>query len=158
MLQSIWLAMEEQKRNAITEVHLQIGELARRAEVSIRTVRYYEEKGLLTPSSLTSGGIRLYSQQELNRLIFMRRLKLLGLNMDEIKMALGMPQVSPDQKVRVEHTLRLLRLQKDKLKEEITRLTDVAKEAENSERMVTRCLSCRAPECPAHCPSLAHIV
>ena len=149
--------MKEQKR-AITEIHLQIGELAKRAGVSIRTVRYYEEIGLLTPSSLTSGGIRLYTQQDLNRLIFIRRLKMLGLNMEEIKMALGIPEASSDQKIRVEHTLQLLRLQKDKLKEEITRLTDVAKEVENSERMVARCLSCRAPQCPAQCPSLAHIV
>ena len=150
--------MREQNKDTITEIHLQIGELARRAGVSIRTVRYYEEIGLLTPSSLTSGGIRLYSQQDLNRLIFIRRLKMLGLNMEEIKMSLGISQPTSDQKIRVEHTLQLLRLQKDKLKEEITRLTDVAKEVENSERMVTRCLSCNAPKCPMHCPSMAHIV
>ena len=83
---------------------------------------------------------------------------MLGLNMEEIKMSLGISQPSPDQKVRVGHTLQLLRLQKEKLKEEITRLTDVAKEVDNSELMVTRCLSCRAPKCPAQCPSLAHVL
>ncbi len=150
--------MREQSRGSITEVHLQIGELARRAGVSIRTVRYYEEKGILTPSSLTSGGIRLYSPQDLNRLIFIRRLRRLGLNTEEIKMSLGIPQASSDQKVRVEHTLQLLRLQKSRLAEEITGLTDIAREVEDSERLVTRCLSCRAPKCPTTCPSLAHIV
>ena len=73
-------------------------------------------------------------------------------------MSLGVLPSSSDQKVRVERTLKLLRLQKDKLKDEITRLSDVAKEVENSERMVTRCLTCRAPQCPAGCPSLAHVL
>ena len=148
--------MIDEYRDAKPDVHLQIGELTKRAGVSIRTVRYYEEKDLLTPSALTSAGTRLYSRQDLNRLIFIRRLKMLGLNMEEIKLALGIPQASLDQKVRVEHTLQLLRLQKGKLAEEITRLTEVAKEVDNSERMVTRCLTCRAPQCPAGCPSLAH--
>ncbi len=137
---------------------MQIGELARRAGVSIRTVRYYEEKGILTPSSLTSGGIRLYSLQDLNRLTFIRRFRRLGLNMEEIKMSLGIPQESSDRKVRVEHTLQLLRLQKSKLTEEITGLTDLAREVEDSERAVTKCLSCHAPQCPTNCPSLAHMV
>ncbi|MBI4267396.1 MAG: MerR family transcriptional regulator [Chloroflexi bacterium] len=148
--------MREQDRETRTEVHLQIGELARRAGVSIRTVRYYEEKGLLAPSGLTSGGIRLYSPRDLNRLILIRRFKRLGLNMAEIKMSLGITPVGSDQTVRAEQTLRLLRMQKDKLREEISRLAEVAKEVENSEQMVTRCLSCRASQCPAYCPSLAH--
>jgi|SRR3990172_3515538 len=150
--------MAENNRGTIIEVHLQIGELAKRAGVSIRTVRYYEEIGLLKPSSLTSGGIRLYNQQDLNKLIFIRRLKMLGLNMDELKMALGVPQANSEQKVRAEHTLQLLRMQKDKLKQELSSLTNLAKEIEDSERIVTRCLSCAAPKCPAQCPGLAHSV
>ncbi len=150
--------MKEQLQDAMTEIYLQIGELARRAGVSIRTVRYYEEKGLLTPSRLTSGGIRLYTQQDLNRLIFIRRFKMLGLNMDEIKMSLGISHPDSDQKVRVRHTLELLRLQKDKLAEEITKYTSLVGEIEVSERLVTRCLKCGAPKCPPACPSLAHIV
>ena len=147
-----------EENKTVTRVHLQIGELARKAGVSIRAVRYYEEKGLLMPSGLTSGGIRLYNQPDLNRLIFIRRLKLLGLNMEDIKMALGMPQPDSGQKVRVEHTLGLLRLQKDKLKEEMTRLAGIAREVENSERLIARCTTCHAPQCPAHCPSLAHVI
>ncbi|MAE11543.1 MAG: hypothetical protein CL876_06500 [Dehalococcoidales bacterium] len=50
--------------------------------VSIRTVRYYEEKGILTPSSITSGDIRLYSLQDLSRLTFIRRFRRLGLNLE----------------------------------------------------------------------------
>jgi hypothetical protein len=54
--------------------------------------------------------------------------------MEEIKMSLGVPQTSSDQKVRVEHTLQLLRLQKSKLAEEITGLSNLAKEVEDSGR------------------------
>ena len=76
--------MKEQNTGIITEVHLQIGELAKRAGVSIRTVRYYDEIGLLKPSSFTP--------EAFVRLVFIRRLKVLGLNMEEMKMALGIPQ------------------------------------------------------------------
>ncbi|MBI2851534.1 MAG: MerR family transcriptional regulator [Chloroflexi bacterium] len=137
--------------------HLQIGELARRAGVTMRAVRYYEEKGLLPPSDVTSGGIRLYGQKDVNRLIFIRRLRTLGLNVNEIKMILGMP-VSPGRNVRVEHTLRLLQMQKDKAEEETARTAELQKEIEHSLKIVTKCVTCPAKQCPSNCPSAAHIM
>ena len=137
---------------------LQIGELAKRAGVSIRTVRYYEEKQLLKPTSLTSGGLRLYSVKDLNRLILIRRLKTLGLNFDEIKLSLGVDSESTDRHIRAEHTLELLRLQKDKLEEEIARLTDLRKEVDTSLQLVDRCLHCAAQSCPTSCPSASQII
>lgn len=146
-----------EQQEDIGVIHLQIGELARRAGVTIRTVRYYEEKGLLLPSSITSGGIRLYGQKDVNRLMFIRRLRTLGLDIDEIKMSLGMP-IEPDKKVRVRHTLELLNMQMTKTEEAIARLSDLQKEVEHSLQMVTRCVSCAARQCPPNCPSVNHIL
>lgn len=61
-----------------------ITELARRAEVSPRTIRYYEELGLLEPVARGAGGRRLYDRDALGRLRFIGRLKSLGLTLEEI--------------------------------------------------------------------------
>ena len=44
------------------------GELAKAAEVSVRTVQYYDQRGILTPSEVTEGGRRIYYESDLERL------------------------------------------------------------------------------------------
>lgn len=63
-----------------------IGELAMRAGVSTRTLRYYEELGLLSPSGHSRGGARRYSEDDADRLVRIRELQeLMGLNLQEIR-------------------------------------------------------------------------
>ncbi len=62
-----------------------IGELCRRTGLSARTVRYYEEVGLLPGVRRRSGGRRVYGDDALERLRFIGRLKTLGLSLGEIK-------------------------------------------------------------------------
>jgi DNA-binding transcriptional MerR regulator len=64
---------------------LKIGELARQTGLSIKTIRYYERRGLLEQPSRTEGGYRLYGPEEVARLRFVQRAKLLGLTLEEIK-------------------------------------------------------------------------
>ena len=65
---------------------LQIGEVAERTGVTQRTLRFYEEKGLLKPPSRMEGGFRLYSEDDVQRVEQIRRLQnLLGLSLAEIK-------------------------------------------------------------------------
>src|SRR6188508_889300 len=66
--------------------YLQIGELAEQTGLTQRTLRYYEEIGLLDPPSRMTGGFRLYSPQDLARIQQIVRLKqLLGFSLAEIK-------------------------------------------------------------------------
>jgi DNA-binding transcriptional MerR regulator len=68
------------------QADLQIGEVAERTGVTQRTLRFYEEKGLLNPPSRMEGGFRLYSEADVERVVEIRRLqKLLGLSLAEIK-------------------------------------------------------------------------
>ena len=62
-----------------------VGELAREAEVSARTIRYYEEIGLLRTARRFAGGRRAFDADALERLRFIRRLKRLGLPLEEIR-------------------------------------------------------------------------
>lgn len=68
------------------EAYLQIGEVAERTGVTQRTLRFYEEKGLLRPPSRMDGGFRLYSEDDVKRVEQIRRLQdLLGITLAEIK-------------------------------------------------------------------------
>ena len=66
--------------------YLQIGEVADRLGVTQRTLRFYEEKGLLKPPGRMEGGFRLYSEEDVRRVEQVKQLqKLLGMPLAEIK-------------------------------------------------------------------------
>ena len=61
-----------------------IGEISRLSGFPSKTIRYYEERGLLDPAARNEAGYRLYGDDELGRLRFIRKAKLLGLTLGEI--------------------------------------------------------------------------
>ncbi|HIK05340.1 transcriptional regulator [Hapalosiphon sp. MRB220] len=63
----------------------QIGVVAKDSGVPIKTIRYYEELGLLKSSGRTEGGFRLFNSDVLERLHFIKRAQSLGLSLSEIK-------------------------------------------------------------------------
>jgi DNA-binding transcriptional MerR regulator len=64
---------------------MQIGEVAARTELSLRTIRHYEETGLVTPSARSQGGFRLYSEADVARLMVIGRMKPLGFTLEEMR-------------------------------------------------------------------------
>lgn len=70
----------------------QIGEVVDRVGLSVRTVRYYEEIGLVTPSDRTAGGFRLYTDADVERLELAKHLKPLGFSLEEMKELLDLHQ------------------------------------------------------------------
>lgn len=78
--------MAEKRAPAQDEPCLQIGEVADRTGVTQRTLRFYEERGLLKPPTRMEGGFRLYSEDDVERVEQIKRLQsLLGLTLAEIK-------------------------------------------------------------------------
>ncbi|MFJ6384104.1 MerR family transcriptional regulator [Kitasatospora sp. NPDC092039] len=63
---------------------MQIGEVAARTELSLRTIRHYEEAGLVIPSARSQGGFRLYTESDVARLMVIRRMKPLGFTLDQM--------------------------------------------------------------------------
>ncbi|MCK6068216.1 MerR family transcriptional regulator [Microbacterium sp. EYE_512] len=63
---------------------MHIGELAERTGLSLRTLRHYDEIGLLTPSDRTDGGFRLYTAADESRLLLIRRMKPLGYSLEQM--------------------------------------------------------------------------
>jgi DNA-binding transcriptional MerR regulator len=64
---------------------LQIGQVADRTSLSLRTIRFYEENGLVRPTSRTDGGFRLYSEDDVARLEVIKRMKPLGFSIEEMQ-------------------------------------------------------------------------
>lgn len=64
---------------------MQIGEVAERTGLSLRTIRYYGEVGLVTPSTRTVGGFRLYGEGDLERLHLVKRMKVLEFSLEEMR-------------------------------------------------------------------------
>ena len=69
----------------MNDAMLQIGQLADRAGLSLRTVRYYEETGLLEPARRTGGGFRLYTDEHVARLELIKRMKPLGFTVQQMR-------------------------------------------------------------------------
>ncbi|MFH9611736.1 MerR family transcriptional regulator [Streptomyces sp. NPDC017448] len=65
--------------------HMQIGEVATRTELSLRTIRHYEETGLVAPSARSQGGFRLYTESDVQRLMVIRRMKPLGFTLEQMR-------------------------------------------------------------------------
>jgi DNA-binding transcriptional MerR regulator len=64
---------------------IRIGELAKRFGLNPKTIRYYEAIGLLPQAGRSESGYRIYDEQDVERLSFIRRAKTLGLTLDEIR-------------------------------------------------------------------------
>jgi len=63
---------------------MHIGELAERTGLSLRTIRHYDEVGLLPASSRTEGGFRVYSEDDFERLTVIKQMKPLGFSLEEM--------------------------------------------------------------------------
>lgn len=64
---------------------MQIGEVAERTGLSLRTIRHYEEVGLVIPSARSKGGFRLYTESDVDRLMVIRRMKPLDFSLEEMR-------------------------------------------------------------------------
>jgi len=77
--------MPDGHTGAMTGRHMQIGEAAERVGLSIRTIRHYEDAGLVVPSARSEGGFRLYTEPDLARLAVVKRMKPLGFTLEEMR-------------------------------------------------------------------------
>ena len=64
---------------------LHIGEVAARTDLSLRSLRHWEEVGLLKPSGRSDGGFRLYTEADVDKILVIRRMKPLGFTLDQMR-------------------------------------------------------------------------
>jgi len=110
-----------EKHRAIPEGYMRIGEIAKKAGVTVRTLSYYDKEGLLAPSSESEGGYRLYTDKDMVKLIQILMLKDLGLSLSEIKKRLSELDTPEDMRAmmaeRVSHVRRKIEVLTESLEE-----------------------------------------
>lgn len=120
---------------------LSIGELSRRAEVKVPTIRYYETTGLLPEPERSPGGQRRYGKSDLERLRFIRHARDLGLKIDDIRQLILLGR-DPDQ--CCQEADLIVRRHLDAVDARITQLTRLKAELE---RISTQCRQGRVGDC-----------
>ena len=119
-----------------------IGELSKRTGVKIETIRYYEKSGIMPDPPRSAGGFRLYRQEQLNRLRFIRRCRQLGFSMTDIEGLLGLV----DDHGYTCGEVRALTLEHaDMVKQKITDLRRLEKTLRG---IASQCTGKAVPECP----------
>ena len=104
------------------------GEFARKANVTIRTIRYYDKQGILKPSQVSEAGYRLYTDEDFGRLQKILSLKYLGFSLEEI--------VAMTINDEVEDIAHSLDLQKELIEKRIRHLQMMAQTLDDTTRML----------------------
>lgn len=119
-----------------------IGKLSAETGVNIETVRYYERIGIMPVPPRTHGGQRVYGEEHLKRLTFIRRSREMGFSLDEIRALLGLAGG---------HALTCAEVS-DMADAHIADIRQKVKDLRKLERVLTelaaRCHGRRVPDCP----------
>ena len=113
-----------------------IAELAREFDVTTRTIRFYEDKGLLAP--LREGQRRVYAPRDRVRLRLIMRGKRLGFSLDEIRQLIDLYDVDPSEVMQLRHFLDKIHEHKEIL---VGQQKDIAETLAEMERIEAQCSS-----------------
>ncbi len=91
-------------------VVMQIGEVAARTELSLRSLRHWEEVGLVRPSGRTEGGFRLYTEGDVEKILVIRRMKPLGFTLEQMSTAMRDIEALRDHDAEEQHDRARTRL------------------------------------------------
>ena len=123
--------------------YYQIGELASSLELSPRTIRYYEEIGLLDSVKRIEGTRRVYTDKDLQRLKFVKRLKDLGLTLSEMLELEDIYQIHRTNRKVLPRLLELLDNHTAKIDERISSLIRLKKDILNYQEKIRQKLDVR---------------
>lgn len=119
---------------------LTIGQLAKKAQINLETIRYYERRGLIKRPDKPATGYRKYSNDSLQQLFFIKRAKALGFNLDEIQNLLLLS---------VGHCNEIQSLAEQKLDQVQCKIRDLQRLEDVLSDLVRQC---NASADKAHCP------
>ena len=103
------------------------GELAKQCGITVRTVQFYDQKGILVPSSLTEGGRRLYSAEDLKKMKIICFLRDTGLSLDTIRQLLAEEDPGSVISILLEQQEQVLREEIGERREKLDRLEELRK-------------------------------
>ena len=104
------------------------GEIAKLCGVTVRTVQYYDSRGILVPTELTEGGRRLYSEDDLKRMKFLCFFRFLGLPIDSISQILSEDDPGSVISLLLEQQEQALKQEMEERQERLAKLEELNRE------------------------------
>jgi DNA-binding transcriptional MerR regulator len=130
---------------------LTTGEMARLSNNTLRTVRFYEEAGILAPIGRTEGGHRVFERHQLERLTLVTDMREAGLSLDEIRKLLETKEHARSGGAAAETAIQVLRKHIADLKAKMEVLGRLSQDLEQTIRAAEACLGCKDSQFPEHC-------
>lgn len=121
---------------------MKIGELARATGVTLRTIRYYEELGLIKPSKRSPGGFRLFSESDTSRIKLIHFLKSMNLSLDKTKELLSSKKQGTKMGEVVKKLLPELDSYAETAQREIDKYQKIKDDIEKTTAMLQKCIDC----------------
>jgi MerR family mercuric resistance operon transcriptional regulator len=118
------------------------GQLATLTNVKGETIRYYETSGLLGTPARSQGGHRIYSEEHVRQLIFIRRCRELGFTLNEIQGLLSLASSADKTCEQVRHATA------DHLSDVQKKIKDLRKMERTLKELISQCETNATPECP----------
>ncbi len=118
-----------------------IGELAKRTDTKVVTIRYYEGMGILPAPPRTKGNYRAYGQQHLERLSFVRRARSLGFTLQQIRDLLNMTETGTNDCCTVDDIART------HLADVEQKVADLSRLAHELKRVIRQCKGGNIKDC-----------
>ena len=122
------------------------GEMARLSSNTLRTVRFYEEAGILTPIGRTEGGHRVFKKSELDRLKLVSDMREAGLSLDDIREILAAKRLASSADVAAGKATELLTKCVERLRTKVEILSRLARDLEETVECASHCRNCKAPQ------------
>ncbi len=137
---------------------LTTGEMARLSNNTLRTVRFYEEEGILRPAGRTEGGHRLFEPAELDRLMLVTDLRLAGLSLDEIRQILEVKQGATSGADAARIATRMLGTRIEELGTKLAVLSRLRDDLARTSGLFASCVECKdGASFPHGCDSCGHL-
>jgi MerR family Zn(II)-responsive transcriptional regulator of zntA len=119
-----------------------IGQVSKKARVTLRTIRYYEELGLIKPVLRTKGGFRLYTEGSVERLRFIQGLKLLDFPLSKIREMFEIRQMAQSGDEASRRIVRLLQSQQREAMRKKGQYEKMLQEIATTMELVMGCYGC----------------
>lgn len=121
------------------EGYISIGNLAKEIGLTTRTLRYYEEMGIMTPPQRLEGAVRVYAPSDVRKLKFILRLKELGLTIKEMQELDAVYAEAKETDRIIPRLIEMLDLHINNLDEKMAKLASLRQEiVEYRQRMIKR--------------------
>lgn len=130
---------------------LTTGEMARRSNNTLRTVRFYEEEGILRPVKRSDGGHRLFEPSELDRLQLVTDLRALGLSLDDIKAVLELKSSGASASDAAKKALLAVDERIRDLRAKLATLTRLEQDLRATADVLHVCVACNDASFPESC-------